>query len=104
MTNELLQALLDTPPVDAAIRWHDGTDLRAETIALAVMAEPTAGRQYLEALRLCLERSESLDELGGQLYYAGTYFGAHGGAEAAALLWSLADAITASLSQEGHER
>jgi hypothetical protein len=104
MTNELLQALAEVPPLDTAVRWPDEPDLQAEAVTNGVMASPTAGLQYLEALRLCLDRSESLDQLAGELYRCGTYFGAHNGSEAAGFLWSLADVITASINQEGADR
>jgi hypothetical protein len=98
--NELLQALHDLPPVEAPVRWPDGPDLPAEVMANALLASPVGGRQYVEALRLCLDRSDTISDLVAELYTAGAYFGAHGGEECAALLWSLADAITASLDQE----
>jgi hypothetical protein len=42
--------------------------------------------------------------LPGSFYHAGTYFGAHGGSEAAGLLWSLADSIVAALDHKGGDR
>jgi AmiR/NasT family two-component response regulator len=82
-----------------AVRWPDPTDLRAEVVATALIASPVATRQYIEALKLALDRAHSSDELVGELYQAGVIAGQKRAAEAAGLLWSTADAIRASLSE-----
>jgi hypothetical protein len=98
--NELLQALADLAPVKP-VRWPDGPDLKAEVIAAALIASPTATRQFIDTLAACLDANNTLDDLAAGLYQAGAYMGQHGGEEVAGLLWQLADAITASLNQEG---
>jgi hypothetical protein len=98
--NDLLLALLEVPPVDAAVRWPDPPDLRAQVIADALLASPTAARQYAAALRVALDRAGDIRELATELYRAGAVFGQHDASEAAGLLWQLGDAITACLAAE----
>jgi hypothetical protein len=98
--NPLLQALLEVEPVDAAVRWPDPPDLRAQVIADALLASPVAARQYAAVLRVALDRADHIGELVTELYRAGAAAGQHDASEAGGLLWGLADAITASLAAE----
>jgi hypothetical protein len=80
------------------VRWPDPTDLRAEVMAAALIASPVATRQYVEGLKLALDRSSTIDELLDELYRAGIFFCQHqAGAEAGGLLLDLAGAIGDSL-------
>jgi hypothetical protein len=97
MTNELLRALAEVPPV-GPVRWPDGPDLRAEVMAAGLLASPAGGRTFAGVLRLALDRADTLAALAGELYAAGAYLGQHDEPEAAALVWDLADAVTAALN------
>jgi hypothetical protein len=70
-------------------------------MAPALIASPVACRQYIDGLKLALDRATTCDELVTALYETGAYFGAHGGPEAAGLLWTLADAVRDSLNGWG---
>jgi hypothetical protein len=79
------------------VRWPDPTDLRAEVMAAALIASPVATRQYVEGLKLALDRSSTIDELLDELYRAGICFAQHHASEAGGLLLDLAGAIGDSL-------
>jgi hypothetical protein len=91
--NDLLQALLDLPPVDAPVPWPDPPDLNAEYITVVLMASPVAGQRIKAAIEVLLDRARTLDDLIEALDAVAIRFSQDGDAETCAAFLDLSGVI-----------